>query len=736
MGKLVIVSNRLPISVVKKRDTLTFTHSVGGLATGLGSVYKRFESVWVGWPGITLENISDEERRYIEEELKKENMYPVFLSSSEVGYYYSGFCNKTLWPLFHYFYLYMEYHQEYYEYYERVNKKFCEAILEIASEEDFIWVHDYHLLLLPKMLRQSLENVSIGFFLHIPFPSFEVYRLLPKREALLEGLLGADLVGFHTYDYALHFISSVTYLLGYEQHFGEILVENREVKVDAFPMGIDYERFANAYKDGKISKEIARLKKRLEGFKIILSVDRLDYTKGIPQRIEALDKLFEKYPEYIGKVVMIIVATPTRTGVEHYMELKKYVDELVGRVNGKYSTVGWTPIWYLYRSLPFRNLSVLYNVADVALVTPLRDGMNLIAKEFLAAKERSGKGVLALSESAGASKELGEAIIVNPNDVDELTEAIRQALEMPEEEQIERNRIMQERLKRYTVSRWALDFVDELKGMRELQVTATVKRVDFRIMREFMNKFALSSRRLLFLDYDGTLVPFVTRPERAVPDAELRELLKRLSNFSELVIISGRPRDILDRWFGDLDIGLIAEHGVWIKKRGGEWTLTEPLSAEWKEQIKPIMELFVDRTPGSFIEEKEYSLSWHYRKADPNLAAVRARELKNTLLQLVANLNLGVMEGNKVLEVKDVRINKGRAARMWLMEGGWNFIFAAGDDTTDEDLFAVLPDNALSVKVGVRRTRAKYAVRSYMELREILRSFVEVGDGRGVSIYS
>ncbi len=724
MSKLVIVSNRLPVSVSRRKGELHFTPSVGGVATGLSSIRRRFESVWVGWPGVNIEDVSSSEVELIKNRLSGDGCVPVFLSSHEVGAYYYGFCNKTIWPLFHYFYLYMDCTHDYFEEYKRVNEKFCEKVLEVAGEDDFIWVHDYHLMLLPAMLRKRLPNATIGFFLHIPFPSYEVYRLLPPRAEILEGLLGADVVGFHTYDYALHFIFSVMYLLGYEHTFGEIAVGDRIVKVDAFPMGIDYEKFASAVDNPRVIRDLKRLRRRLGDVRVILSVDRLDYTKGIPQRLEAFDLFLERYPEYREKVTMILVGVPTRTGVEHYMMLKKQVDELVGKINGKYGTVGWNPVWYLYRSLPFHSLSVLYNIADVAVVTPLRDGMNLIAKEYVASKDRTGEGVLVLSEFAGAAKELGEAVLVNPNDIDELCESLREALDMPVEEQKERNTLMQARLKRYTVNRWAEDFMDSMSEMKQLKSAHAHRKVDDKVLSSFVERFRESLRPVFFLDYDGTLVPFASRPEKALPDEELKELLGSLSRAAQVVIISGRDRSTLDSWFGTLDVGLVAEHGVWIKKDGG-WETVEKLDKSWKEQIKPILELFVDRTPGTFIEEKEYSLAWHYRMADPDLAVRRARELKNTLLQLVANLNLGVMEGNKVIEVKDARINKGTAVSRWLSEGEWDFVFAAGDDVTDEDMFAVLSDDAISVKVGMGHTRAKYIVESYREVRKLLKAFVE-----------
>ncbi|MCD6382350.1 MAG: trehalose-phosphatase, partial [Candidatus Hydrothermae bacterium] len=404
-----------------------------------------------------------------------------------------------------------------------------------------------------------------------------------------------------------------------------------------------------------------------------------------------------------------------------YQILKRQIEELVGKVNGRHGTIGWVPVWYLYRPLPFNKLVALYSAADVALVTPMRDGMNLISKEYIATKV-DGKGVLILSERAGAASELGEAIIVNPDNKEETVKAIREALTMPEEEQIERNRIMQERLKRYNIIRWAQEFIDRLEHTKELQRELQVHRVTPQVRRRIMRDYSKATRRLLLLDYDGTLVPFVGKPSRAQPDPELRRLLSDLTadRRNEVVIISGRDRKTLENWFGSFDVNLVGEHGVWIKERGEDWRLIEPLKNDWKDEIRPILELFTDRTPGSFIEEKEYSLVWHYRRANPELAIIRSRELKETLLDLTRNRDIGVLEGNKVIEVKKVGISKGKAALNWLEKENWDFILAIGDDWTDEDVFEVLPGKAYSIKVGFGFSRAAYRIESPEKVRELL----------------
>jgi len=726
VSRWLIVSNRLPVSIIKKGSQLQFQSSVGGLATGLGSFYKSYRSLWIGWPGIVLGKI-EAEKGEVEERLLAENCYPVFLSQYDVENYYYGFCNKTLWPLFHYFTQYATYNKNSLEAYKRVNKTFCEAVVRIANPDDIIWVHDYHLMLLPKLIRERLPDARIGFFLHTPFPSSEVFRLLPGRREILNGILGADLIGFHTYDYVLHFLFSIRHLLGYEHSFGQITVGNRTVRADAFPMAIDYEKFASAVHYREVKREINKIHKRVGESKIILSVDRLDYTKGISQRLEAFDIFLEKNPEYKEKVSLILVAVPSRVRVNHYMLLKRQVDELIGRINGKHGTIGWTPVWYIYRSLPFHRLVALYNIADVALVTPLRDGMNLIAKEFIATK-KDGKGVLILSEMTGAAKELGEAIIVNPNNKERVAEALKEALRMSDEEQIERNRVMQKRLQRYNVVRWADDFIDRLLNTKKLQQELSAKKLTHQMKDLLISDYTKSNRRLMLLDYDGTLIPFTEKPEKAKPDDKLLRLLEALSNEpkNKVVIISGRDKSSLDKWFSGLNIGLVAEHGVWVKENKGTWEMIEPLRSDWKEEIRPILELYVDRTPGAFIEEKDFSLVWHYRMADPVLGLVRTRELRDAILHLTVNLNLGVLEGSKVIEVKNTGINKGHAALRWIEKGEWDFILAIGDDWTDEDVFSVLPESAYSIRVGLGLSRAKFNLDSGVDIRLLLQSLAHL----------
>ncbi|RZK37284.1 MAG: bifunctional alpha,alpha-trehalose-phosphate synthase (UDP-forming)/trehalose-phosphatase, partial [Hymenobacter sp.] len=432
MPRTLIVSNRLPTKVQRTDDGLTFQPSEGGLATGLGSIYRQDDNLWIGWPGLFVQDAVEE--THIRTELEADNMAPVFLTEDEIRDFYEGFSNSTLWPTFHYFSELATYEQAHWDAYVTVNQKFCDAVLAEAGPEDTIWVHDYQLLLLPEMLRAARPEASIGFFLHIPFPSQELIRVLPWREQLLRGMLGADLIGFHTFGYMRHFLSAVSHLLGFPAQNGQIETPTRSVRVDAFPMGIDYKRYAEAAASEATAAHIAEYRAALRETRVILSIDRLDYTKGIAQRLRAFDLLLQRYPEWRGQVSLIMLVVPSRDQVAQYADLKVEIDELVGRINAQYRTIGWNPILYFYRSLPLEELTALYRLAEVALVTPMRDGMNLVSKEFIASK-LDQRGVLILSERAGAARELSDALLINPTDMGQLAEAMHEALVMPEEEQ-------------------------------------------------------------------------------------------------------------------------------------------------------------------------------------------------------------------------------------------------------------------------------------------------------------
>jgi trehalose 6-phosphate synthase/phosphatase len=726
MSRTLIVSNRLPTKVLRTEDSLTFQPSEGGLATGLGSIYRDGDNLWIGWPGLFVQD--EPEEKYIRTELRADNMAPVFLTEAEIRDFYEGFSNSTLWPTFHYFSELATYEQAHWEAYVAVNQKFCDAVLAEAGPEDTIWVHDYQLLLLPEMLRKARPEASIGFFLHIPFPSQELIRVLPWREQLLRGMLGADLIGFHTFGYMRHFLSAVSHLLGFPAQNGQIETPTRSVRVDAFPMGIDYNRYAEAASSEATATHMAEYREALRDTRVILSIDRLDYTKGIAQRLRAFDLVLQRYPEWRGQVSLIMLVVPSRDQVAQYADLKVEIDELVGRINAQYRTIGWNPILYFYRSLPLEELTALYRLAEVALVTPMRDGMNLVAKEFIASK-LDQRGVLILSERAGAARELSDAILINPTDMGQLAEAMHEALVMPEEEQTARMAAMQALVKRYNVFSWTRLFMNQLAYTKMKQHTLATEMLNESATQQLLADFraAAGKPRLLLLDYDGTLVGFHPNPQLAKPGEELRPLLRALSELPDtrVVIISGRDRATLQSWLGDLPIDFIAEHGVWLRTAGEDWQLFQQLRNDWKRELRPVLELYVARTAGSFIEEKDYSLVWHYRRADTDLGEVRAREMMAHLSFMTANTDLQVLEGNKVVEIKNAGINKGTAAARWLAQYQPAFTLALGDDRTDEDTFRALPEEAYSVRVGTgARSLARFHLASPVAVRQLLRKLL------------
>lgn len=732
-NRFIIVSNRLPVSIAKTEDEIKVTPSAGGLATGLKSFHKANDSLWIGWPGITPESKS--ESKEVTELLRKEHCLPIFMDEELVDNFYYGFSNTTIWPLFHYFNKYTEFHQTHWDAYVKVNEMFAEAVLANVKEGDNVWVHDYQLLLLPKMLREKMPDLRIGFFLHIPFPSYELLRILPWREELLEGMLGADLLGFHTYDYARHFISSVKRLIGFEVDFNTVIMGDRHVYIDVFPMSIDYDKFYKKAKEvqSKPVQERSKEHQDIDRFllsdpdrKLILSIDRLDYTKGIPERLKAFNYFLGHYPEFHEKVSLIMLTVPSRENVQKYQDLKREVQELVGSINGEFGTLNWNPVIYFYRSVPFNNLVELYSSAEIALLTPLRDGMNLVAKEFVVSKVNK-RGVMILSEMTGVSKELGEALMVNPNNMRDVSNAIYKALTMPVKEQEKAITAMQRRIRRYDVFKWASEFTKALAQTEERKQVYHARKMTEKVKEKLKKEYQQSSASYIFLDYDGTLQRFFDNPQAAEPDEEIYTILRALikSANTELVVISGRDKDTLDKWFGEENLTLIAEHGAWIRERGNDWISRKPISDEWKENIAPVLESYVDRTPGSLIENKTHSLVWHFRKVDIELSAIRSLELKADVSNLILNQDLEILEGNKVIEIKPTGINKGTAAAEYLHEKEWSFIMAIGDDWTDEFLFGELPEDAFTIKVGTENSKAKYYVENHVAVRKLLQFILE-----------
>jgi trehalose 6-phosphate synthase/phosphatase len=724
-GRLLIASNRLPVTLRDERGVLRLVPSSGGLGAAPRAPHEQSDGLWFGWPG-DLCHASAGERMELEAELRRMRTVPVPVSAREIACYYDGFSNGVLWPLLHYLIDKVRLDAEGdFAVYQEINRRFAAAIAAEHRPGDVIWIHDYQLALVPGYLRELLPDAVIGFFLHVPFPSAEVFRILPWREEILRGLLGADLIGFHTSGYRHNFAHAAALVLGLDLGVDAITVEDRTVRIGVYPISVDAAAFELAASKPEVLAEAERLRAETGRKRLILGIDRLDYTKGIPRRLLAIDRLLSREPAMRDKVHFLQVAVPTREKVDHYAELRRTVNELVGRLGSHHGTPSGGPIHFLYRSLTPATLAAFYRAADVMLVTPLRDGMNLVAKEYVACRT-DDQGVLVLSELAGAADELPEALTVNPYDLTGVARAVSRALAMPAAEQRLRMSAMRARVRRNDVHRWAARFIDDLRPRADPRPSGA-RRAAGGELTERVRAARRAPTRLLLLDYDGTLAPLAPLPDLAAPDAALLKLLRDLAGLprTEAHVLTGRTRDSIERWLGALPVVLHAEHGFW-SRWSSLWVANHPISGEWKARVEPLLADFAARTPGAFVEEKTASLALHYRGSDPTLVAERLRELRPRLTAAAAGEPVELLEGAKVLEVRLTGANKGSIARKLTADlHPEAAILAAGDDRTDEDIFAALPENAVTIRVGPGRSRAIYSVGSPDELRAVLSTLLE-----------
>jgi len=733
-ARIIVVSNRLPLTLKKTERGWDTVRSSGGLASAMNPLLGKTGGEWIGWAGDSGGEDSQERQAILSEWTKKDHYFAVDLPKDVADGSYQGYANRTLWPVFHSFPSQLKFNAQHWESYVEANRIFCEAVVNRYRPNDLIWVHDYHLMLLPQMLRGRLPDAAVGFFLHIPFPSSEVFPVLPRREELLEGLLGADLLAFQTHTHLQQFRAALLRVLGMESKIAEVALGSRPVRLEALPIGIapkEYSGLLNS--DATTAKQYADWAQRYRGRKVLLAVDRLDYTKGVPERLRAYAHLLRSSAELRERVVLIQIAVPTREGIDTYQELRTEVNRLVGEINGQLGTPGWTPLVYINRSIERSELVALYKLADVVWVGSLRDGMNLVAKEYVACKP-DGDGVLVLSEFAGAAAEMGEALLINPYDEERTAVTVNRAIAMDDQERNLRMMALHNRVVRNDVFHWGERFLASLEDAvsnRGRYIDTQPKKLQ---PGEIRDAYLKAARRLVVLDYDGTLVPFAKQPQEAVPSQAVLDLLTALASDpkNRVALISGRSAENLARWFGTVpQLCLVAEHGAELKiQSDSKWeSLRRQAPTDWKPTVMPILEHFVDRTPGSFVEEKKYALVWHYRMAEPEFGEWLANELVSMLEAMLAETELRAFRGEKIVEVKPVWANKGEAIQRLLRDfPGPDFILAAGDDRTDEDLFERAPSRAWTVHIGPGPTRASFVVTDLQALRGVLELLAAAGD--------
>ncbi|GFP78691.1 alpha alpha-trehalose-phosphate synthase [UDP-forming] 1 [Phtheirospermum japonicum] len=737
--RLLVVANRLPVSAVRRgEDSWSLEISAGGLVSALLGV-KEFEARWIGWAGV---NVPDEiGQKALTRALAEKRCIPVFLDEEIVHQYYNGYCNNILWPLFHYLGLPQEDRlattrsfQSQFTAYKKANQMFADVVHKHYEEGDVVWCHDYHLMFLPKCLKEHNSEMKVGWFLHTPFPSSEIHRTLPSRSELLRAVLAADLVGFHTYDYARHFVSACTRILGLEGTPEGVEDQGRLTRVAAFPIGIDSKRFIRALEVPKVQEHIKELKERFTGRKVMLGVDRLDMIKGIPQKILAFEKFLEENPYWRDKVVLLQIAVPTRTDVPEYQKLTSQVHEIVGRINGRFGSLTAVPIHHLDRSLDFHALCALYAVTDVALVTSLRDGMNLVSYEFVACQD-SKRGVLILSEFAGAAQSLGAgAILVNPWNVTEVAAAIGQALNMPAEEREKRHRHNFEHVTTHTAQKWAEFFVSELNDTvieAQQRIRKTPPQL---VVSDAIKRYLQSKNRLLILGFNATLTEPIETPGRRgdqIKEMELKlnpDLKVPLTMLcsdpnTTIVVLSGSDRSVLDDNFGEYNMWLAAENGMFLRSTEGEWmtTMPEHLNMDWVDSVKHVFEYFTERTPRSHFDCRETSLVWNYKYADVEFGRLQARDmLQHLWTGPISNSSVDVVQGSRSVEVRAVGVTKGAAIDRILGEivhskaicTPIDYVLCIGHFLgKDEDVYTFFEPELPPDTLGLPRTKIAFGVK-------------------------
>ncbi|KAJ1902220.1 Trehalose-6-P synthase/phosphatase complex synthase subunit [Kickxella alabastrina] len=780
MAHLIVVSNRLPVTLAQSEDKWSFQLSSGGLVSALSGLKREMSFTWVGWPG---KDFGAEDRVKIDSLLKENSCSAVYLDDETAENYYNGFANSILWPLFHYHPGEMMFEEVAWDAYQRANMAFATALLDVVKDGDLVWIQDYHLMLLPQMLRalldeRGLKSVKIGWFLHTPFPSSELYRILPVRRQILEGVLAADLLGFHTYDYARHFLSSCTRILGLQTSPNFVETDKRLVHVGTFPIGIDPTKFAEALATKEVQSRLGEFERKFDGMKVIVGVDRLDYIKGVPQKLLAFEHFLSQCPEYVGRAVLVQVAVPSRGDVEEYKQLISSVNELVGRINGRFGTVEYTPIHFLHKSVNFTELVSLYAVSDVCLITSTRDGMNLVSYEYVASQQKR-HGVLILSEFAGAAQSLNGSIIINSWNIEEVADAINQALSMSPKQREANFNTLYKYVTKFTAAYWGMSFIGELTRVSQKadelaqlpQLTASP------VVSLFRQSVTDGRARLLVLDYDGTLSATKTIPEFARPSPLALSTLRRLSEQPNTLVyvVSGRMRMHMDQWFRGIDVGLVAEHGLFYKHpraaqvlmqgspslntdtssssdddsthgaplshmkhkvSNGWYSLVQHTDPQWRDTVLPLFQHYTERTPGSFIEEKEIDITWHYRNTDPEFGLWQSNELKINLERVLSHLPLTIVNGNKTVEVRPSRVDKAYALRSIVKDMAgvdFGFIMAVGDGRGDENVFTYLnaefADGSgtalVTSTVGRKSTEAKYYLPNVDSVLAILSKLVE-----------
>lgn len=728
--KRIFVSNRLPFSISSDGE---LKRGSGGLVSALLGVSLDEPFAWFGFEtDLKASKELSEKAHEVNPHLE---CYPVYLPKEKYEKYYDGFANDIIWPLFHYESHLTNFNRANWEAYKEANQAMADAIAKVAKPGDTVWIHDFHFLVLPRMLRERAPDVRIGFFLHIPFPSAELFRQLPVREEILSSLLEGDLLGFHEHSYLRQFVVSLKSILGVESSFFKTEIEGHTTHLGVFPISIE----SDAYKEKAAAPEVQEKAEHYRNISnvpfSILGVDRLDYTKGLELKLRGFQHALKKYPELVGKVSLLQVAVPTREKVPAYIKIKNEVEQLVGAINGEFGAPSYIPVHYIFKSVSELELLALYRRANAALVTSKRDGMNLVAMEFVMAQDLETPGTLILSEFAGASSLLSDALIINPWDVDAIADAIKQAYDMKYEERADRLSHLQDILSRYSSTKWATGFLDDLEKIKRTSTKRAMEISPFRNSWPSNLLKALSAPKIkVILDYDGTTVAITKRPEQAILLEETKKLLLSLhTNRMEIFVLSGRMKEFLESQFGDMPVGLAAEHGAFYKMPGESWQSRISSDVQsWYPYVEKVMNDYSEKVPLAWVEKKSACLVWHFRQSPQDFAQYQAKKMDDELQVGMANEPVSIVIGKKIVEAKAIECNKGSFLR-WLMQQPENddaSFICIGDDRTDEDMFRALGPRGVSIKVGEGFTEAQFRLEEQKDVITFLRELRDMVEER------
>ncbi|XP_068221141.1 uncharacterized protein Tps1 [Palaemon carinicauda] len=729
---MVVVANRLPFILAKdSKGQLVRKQCAGGLVTAVAPVVVETEGLWVGWSGLHEEDSTGEIPEADPNDqsptagLKSKQVLPVCLPKKKFDDYYNGCCNATFWPLFHSMPDRAVFQADKWEAYRQVNEEFAmltvEAVKKLVNSNPecipLVWLHDYHLMMAANTIRERCDElglpIKMAFFLHIPFPSWDIMRLFPWDDELLQGILGCDSVGFHVEDYCLNFIDCCQRRLGCRVDRQQMLVEhnNRSVSVHPLPISIPYERFVN------LAEKAPQVVKNHDQEQLLLGVDRLDYTKGLVHRIKAFETLLQKHPEHIEHVTFLQVAVPSRTDVKEYQELKEELDQLIGRINGQFSTPNWSPIRYIYGCVSQDQLAAFYRDSSVAVVTPLRDGMNLVAKEFVAC-QTGEPGVLILSPFAGAGTTMHEALLVNPYETNEFAEVIHRALTMPKDERELRMKQLRRRERERDVNFWLRSFLKTVDCLSDDSVTqGRLQPLTEEDFSQFLSSYVTESSRLaLLLDYDGTLAPIAPHPDLARMPSETRHVLEKLAHMPDVnvAIISGRSLQNVKSMVGIEGITYAGSHGFEILHPDGTLFM-HPIPHEYEVQLETLKQRLQEvSTDGAWVEVKQTGITFHYRE----VTAAKYSSITSRAQEIFSEVGIKIHQSHKAYEARPpVTWDKGRAA-IYILRSLFGLDWCdrvstiyAGDDKTDEDAMRALQGMAVTFRVTtsqILRTAASH----------------------------